>query len=308
MEPNQKLKTSAKDFFLNLGAFVALYVVVVYVLQLLFTVIDAAYPLITSGYNYSGSQSISWPVATLIIFFPIFIFLQWFLAREFTREPERKNVSVRKWLTYITLFLSGLTLAIDLVTVLYSFIDGQELTTGFLLKVLMVFIVALSVFLYYIADVRGKLTNTSRMVWRVVALVIVLGSIVWGFAVLGSPRTQQLLKYDEQKVSDLQNINSDIQSYYQQKNVLPLEIIDLVQNSSYMTVPAVDAQTNQPYEYIKMSDTSYELCAVFNKASDINNTMVAQYSYGQTWNHPAGRYCFLETLTPPQYPAPKPAM
>jgi len=63
-------KTSgAKDFFINLGAIVALYTMVVSLVNLLFTIIDISYPKIVDGYNYMGSQSISWPVATLVIFF-----------------------------------------------------------------------------------------------------------------------------------------------------------------------------------------------------------------------------------------------
>ena len=66
-------KASAKNIFLNLGAFISLYTLVATLVNLLFGVIDAAYPPIVSGYNYFGSSSISWPVATLVGFFPIFI-------------------------------------------------------------------------------------------------------------------------------------------------------------------------------------------------------------------------------------------
>src|ERR1035437_968397 len=168
-------KTSAKDFFINLGAIVALYVTVVSLLNLLFTVINNAYPQI--GYTYYGSQSISMPVATLIIFFPLFILLMWLMERSYVVEPEKKNLGVRRWLTYITLFVAGLTLAGDLVTVIYYFIDGQELTTGFLLKILSVFVVILVVFLNYISDIRNRLTSMSRKVWLDISLVLILGSI-----------------------------------------------------------------------------------------------------------------------------------
>ena len=47
----------------------------------------------------------------------------------------------------------------DLITILYYFIDGQELTTGFVLKVLVLFVVASSIFVYFISDLRGKLTG-----------------------------------------------------------------------------------------------------------------------------------------------------
>src|SRR3989344_694449 len=103
-------KVSAKDLFLNLGAMVALYTVVVSVLRLLFSVINTAFPQVTGGYNYWGSQSISWPVATIVITFPILIFLQWMLERQYRREPERQSTGIHKWLTYITLFIAGLTI------------------------------------------------------------------------------------------------------------------------------------------------------------------------------------------------------
>ena len=153
MELNQtsiKSKGSAKDFFLNLGAIVTLYTVIVSLINLLFTIINVAYPQITNGYNYYGSQSISSPVSILIIAFPILIVLMWQLAKQNPEDSvarsieggvREKNVStIHRWLSYITLFLAGVTLVVDLITVLYYYLDGQELTTGFLLKVLVVFV------------------------------------------------------------------------------------------------------------------------------------------------------------------------
>ncbi|HEV7424507.1 MAG TPA: DUF5671 domain-containing protein, partial [Candidatus Paceibacterota bacterium] len=164
MDPNQtKSRGSAKDFFLNLGAFIALYTLVGSLLGLLFTIINTAYPQIVNGYNYNGSSSISWPVATLVVFFPIFILLMWFLEREYRGEPEMQSSLAHRGLTYVTLFISGLVIAGDLITVVYYFIDGQELTTGFLLKVLVLFIIASSIFVYYISDLRGKLTKSRRV-------------------------------------------------------------------------------------------------------------------------------------------------
>lgn len=238
----------------------------------------------------------------------------WILEREYATEPERKNIGIRKWLTYITLFIAGLTLAGDLVTVLYYFIDGQELTASFLLKVLVVFVIALAVFLYYISDIRGKLTSMSKKVWMIVAFVIVLGSIIWGFSVLGSPRTQQLLKYDEQKVNDLQNMDYLVTNYYSLHASLPSSINDLGCVQSSNSGMCSDKQTNRMYEYILIGQSAkaYQLCAEFNKASQKNQYAVPLY-YDTTatdWSHPAGRYCFDKTIPANQYIQPKaiPAM
>jgi len=296
MEP-QKPKTSAKDFFLNLGAIVALYTTIIALLNLLFTVINSAYPQITQ-YYYSGSSSISFPVATLIIFFPIYILLMWLLEKSYAVEPDKKHLGVRRWLTYITLFIAGLTLAGDLVTVLYYFLDGQELTTGFLLKVLAVLVVILGVFLYYISDIREKLSSLSRKVWTLVALVFVVALVVWGFAVIGSPRTQQLIKYDQQKISDLQGLNYQLQNYYQMHGNIPSAIFDL--DCAQSPSNCMDKQTNKSYEYIKTGDVSYEFCAVFNKSSADEKIPYTTY-YAETGpnfsQYDAGRSCFEYKMT-----------
>jgi hypothetical protein len=308
MEP--QTKTNAKDFFINLGAIIALGVIIGNLISLLFTVINKAYP-VTSGYSYYSSDSISWPVASLIIFFPIYILLMWLLEREYAVLPEKRNLGIRKWLTYITLFLAGLAFAIDLIYVIYFFIDGQEMTTGFIMKALTVLVISLAVFFYYISDVRGKLNSTSRKVWSIVALVVILGVVIWGFSVLGSPRTQQLLKYDQQKVSDLQNISNGIESYYQNKGSLPNILADM-SGSNYFYYAQTDSQTGKSYEYIRTGATTYNLCAEFNKPSNDKNAPYSSdpyQTYMVDWSHPSGRYCFNRHITTSGsvYPKPIPA-
>lgn len=306
----ENTKTSVKDFFLNLGAIVALYTTVISLLNLLFTVINNAYPQINSGYLYIGSQSISMPVATLIIFFPIFILLMWLLERGYKIEPEKKHLGVRRWLTYITLFVAGIVLAGDLVTVLYYFIDGQELTTGFILKIISVLVVILAVFLYYISDIRNKLTGVSRKIWLGVSVVIVLGSIIWGFAILGSPRTQQLIKYDSQKVTDLQNIQYQVINYWQMNGTIPTSLADIKSSQQYVIIPT-DPQSKTTYEYNKTGQMTFDLCAEFNKENTTNqNQYPAPISYpvkggliqNDNWNHPAGHQCFSRVIDPVAYP------
>ncbi len=298
-------KTSnAKDFFINLGAIVALYIGVISLLSLLFTAINVAYPKVTNGYTYfGGSASISWPVATLIIFFPIFLLLMWLLEKEYKTNLEKRNSSIHRWLTYITLFLAGLTVAIDLITVLYYFIDGQELTAGFLMKVAVLLVVASSIFIYFISDLRNKLTEKSRVYWRIFAGLVVISSIVWGFSVLGSPHTQRLYKYDEQKVSDLQSIDYGVTGYYGGSGTLPESIEEISALGNYH-LPTFDSQNKKPYEYQKTSEKTYNLCAEFNKDTNSSNVnpilMMNEYGAG-SWNHPAGRYCFKKTINPNMY-------
>src|SRR3990167_3633568 len=158
-------RASAKDFFLHLGAIVALYVIAGNFINLLFRIINKAYPEVAS-YNYyfqSGSE-ISLPVATLIIVFPIFVILSSLVNKIYEITPEKRELGIRKWLTYITLFVAGIMLAGDLITVLYKFLDGQDLTSAFLLKAIIVLLVAGAVFGFYLQDIRDKISSRSRKI------------------------------------------------------------------------------------------------------------------------------------------------
>ncbi|MDD5721544.1 MAG: DUF5671 domain-containing protein [Candidatus Pacebacteria bacterium] len=310
MEPNQiqnqvSSKTSAKDFFINLGAIVALAFFVGNLINLLFTIINKAFPL-TTGSNFSESSSISFPVASLIIFFPVYILLMWLLEKDYVLEPGKRNIGIRKWLTYITLFVSGFALAGDLVTVLFYFIDGRDITSGFILKALSVLIISLSIFFYYISEVRGKMNSSLQKRWAIGSAIVIVVCIIWGFAVLGSPRTQQLLKYDEQKVNDLQNIEGSIGNFYATKGVLPNNFDELLAENYYINT--IDSQTQKPYEYEKTNKVTYNLCAEFNREitkTDIKGGQLMVYG-GNTWIHGAGRFCFNKTINPNLYSKPMP--
>lgn len=293
---NPQSNSSAKDFFLNLGATVSLYTVVASLLSVLFTVINYAYPKINE--YYYGSTSIAFPVSVLIISTPILIVIMWVLGKQYLVGTVS---TIHKWLSFLTLFIAGFIVAGDLIYVIYNFISGEDVGMAFTLKALALFVVSGAIFGYYLSDIRGKLTPKTRMAWRIFAIVLVLSSIVLGFAVLGSPRTQRLYRYDDQKISSLMNVSSSIQNYYYNKGVLPKDFAELSTQDYY--IDQVDAQTNKPYEYRVINATTFELCAEFNKDSNERtggrDSSIAYPSYGGTnWTHPAGRHCFEQTVEP----------
>lgn len=298
-------KSNAKDFFLHVGSVVLLYAGTVALLNILFRVINAAFPEVNQ-YGYYGSSSISFPVATLIVVFPLFLFLTNMLRKGYAADPARKEYAVRKWLIYITLFVAGGVLAGDLVTLIYRFLDGQELTTAFLLKVFSVLVVAGSIFGYYLDDLKDRLVGNRRNIWRIAAFVLVVGSIVAGFSVLGSPQSQRMLRYDSQKVSDLQSIQWQLINYWQQKGSLPENLEGLVDPISGFSLPR-DPQTKVSYEYKKTGTMSFELCAEFNKESSKDEFSRVAYPepIGKTpenWQHGAGPHCFERTIDKDLYP------
>lgn len=306
------MKTTPKDFFVHLGAIITLYISTVSLLSLAFKIINVAFPpvgSITNGFSYS--QSISWPVATLIIVFPIFLLLSWLLQKDYVLMPEKRGLGIRRWLVYITLFLAGIAMATDLVIVLYTFLDGENVTAGFLLKALAVLIVAGAIFYHYISDLRETLTAGKRKIAAVASGVVILALIVAGFAIIGSPRSQRLARIDAQKVTDLQNIQWQIVNYWQQKEALPQTLTGLEDPISGYVVPR-DPDTGERYGYRPLEGASFELCAVFNLSDEgsdpksigmMRPEMIGTIQGNQSWAHNTGSNCFVRTIDPDLYPS-----
>src|SRR3989344_7823406 len=130
-------RTTPKDFFAQLLVTVTLYVSVVSFITLLFAYSEVLLPD-ALNYYYDGILSqIRWSSSVLLVVFGVYIFLSWLIGREFRQIPEKRELKVRKWLTYFTLFLAAVTIIVDLVTLLYNFYSG-EYTGQFILKVLVV--------------------------------------------------------------------------------------------------------------------------------------------------------------------------
>ena len=91
----------------------------------------------------------------MIVAFPLFLYMSWLVGRDIRDDPNKRNSKVRRWLTYMTLFIAGGAIVGDSVTLVYNLLGG-ELTTRFLLKVLVVGFIAGSVFWYYLTDIRRE--------------------------------------------------------------------------------------------------------------------------------------------------------
>lgn len=291
----QNHTSGAKDFFLHLASQVALYTIVINLGNLLFRIINKAYPQLDGYYGYFGDSSISFPVALLIIVFPVFVLLNYFIEKSFIENPEKKNIWIRKWLIYLTLFISGIILVGDLVAVLYFFLDGQDLTVGFILKVLTVLVMSGSVFTYYLGDIREKNSVSIKKISLGISLVVIIVSIILGFLVLGSPRTQRLLKYDQAKITDLTSITSSIQYFYNNTGKLPDNLKQITENQAMANTYTnmKDKQTGDEYVYQKITDTKYKICADFNLES---RSDYGYYDNYYNWTHPKGDFCFEKTV------------
>lgn len=153
--PRPKPYVSAREAFLYLVLYSTLYVSAYNLGRLLFVFIDRAFPDPAQAGEFVGytSHAIRWSVSSLIIAFPVFLYVSRLLGQALRREPMKRASGVRKWLTYLTLFIASSVLVGDLTTLVYNFLGG-ELGPRFLLKVLVVGVIAGAIFGYYLWDLR----------------------------------------------------------------------------------------------------------------------------------------------------------
>lgn len=155
---------TARDAFFHLLTFTALYTWVTSLIVLFFTYVDFTFPdpaLRDSYYAMEAARSgLRFSLAAVIVSFPIFLMLWHFLLREVRRHPEKAKGAIRRWLGFLSLFVGAVVLSADVITLIYFLLEGQ-LTARFLLKVLVLFLIAGSVVLYLALTLRSE-SETER--------------------------------------------------------------------------------------------------------------------------------------------------
>ncbi|MDB5189115.1 MAG: hypothetical protein JWL82_72 [Parcubacteria group bacterium] len=311
-------KTTPKDFFLWLGAVIALYGSISSFIALKFSYINYLFPDALASYGDPYGGAVRFSMAALVVLVPTTIVLMFLLRKIIINEPAKATLWVRRWALGLTIFIATLTILIDLVTLINTFLGG-EISVRFGLKVLVVLVVALFIFFHTLADMKGywiRHGGRARIMAGVIAAIVAL-SIIAGFFIIGTPGHVRMLRFDDQKVSDLQNIQYQALNYYQQKGALPTGIDALNDPLSNFIAPS-DPQTNAPYTYETTGSLSFKLCANFNADSvdtkgrgSTNSVSYPSPAGGASdnWQHGKGMTCFDRTIDPalyPKLPYPKP--
>ena len=296
-----------RDLFLHLLAIVTLYWSAISFVTLLWQYINYYFPDVLNYYPGSLSGPMRFAIASLIIVFPVFILVSWYLNKIYRREAVVRESKIRKWLIYLTLFIASLVIIGDLIVTINMLLGG-EITARFILKALSVILVAGFIFGYYLDDVRRETPTNLAKYFAWVTGILVLIVIIGAFFIVGSPVTARLMQFDQQKITDLQGIQMQILNYWQRKEVLPNSLSDLNDPISSFIIPT-DPQSNASYEYTIKDATnlSFELCATFNKTgsdqySQVRPATIPVKGNVDSWQHSSGRVCFERTIDKQLYP------
>ena len=302
----------ARDAFLHLSAFAALYASAIASVSLLFAYVNRLLPdpafRDAARAEVWSLRGMRWSLATLLVLFPSFLWLSRLLLREMRVQPEKSWSGVRRWLTYLTLFVAAVALATDIVTLVFYLLEG-ELSARFLVKIAIVCLVAGLAFVYYLGTVRmsARVLAVSGMHrhFGIAAIALTSVTLVWGVVVVGSPVSERLRKLDERRVDDLRAITGAIERLClgspdtrgdgpptQLVKPLPGSLSEVAAEALNDRPSIADPATGAPYGYRVSGASSYALCAAFDRERDVD--------YDPPWNHPAGSHCFEFDLLNPK--------
>lgn len=301
---------NARDSFIYLMSFTTLYVVVGSIIGLYYTFLDWLFPdpaWIVSDFDMI-LDVVRYAIAAVIVAFPLFVILSLILERIVRRTPDSHKQPVARWLTYLTMFLAAAVMMGDVITLLFYFLDGS-VTTRFVLKTVVLFVIAEVILSYYYLTPRsvaaGARPGMLRKVLASTGLVIVLGAASLGFVMAGSPFSARLVRLDERRVTDLREIHQAIQQMMTKREAdstltmirsLPATLEEVAEfrrtKQSGRELSLLDPQTGDAYPYRVVDEKSYELCSAF--------TAERKKTYDLFWNHPAGKHCYsFKVESPP---------
>jgi heme A synthase len=143
---------SAREAFFYLLAFLTLGCWSVAVGAIWFARIDQWFddPL-----AYSYHRDLTFPIASILVAFPVYLLAMRSVLREQALYPDKRESGVRRWLTNLALLITALILIGDLTYFLARFLGGG-LSMSFVLRSLVVSIIAGGIFWYYTAAVARR--------------------------------------------------------------------------------------------------------------------------------------------------------
>ena len=296
-----------KNFILQLGSLIALYVSVTSILILIFSVTNLKFPDAAAYYweDSGAREAVRTSIAMLVVFFPTFLIFTRLSNQDRRKFSGGEYGTLAKWLVYLSILGGILVLLGDLVTLINYFLNG-EVTSRFLIKVFALLIVIGMTLHYYILDVRGffKKNAQKAMYFGMGAIALVLASLSYGYAYIETPSEIREIRIDEKQVSDLRDMYWNVEEAYRATQALPENIDALYINRKKPTSPEGRAD----YAYNVLDEKTFELCAEFVaesqqfEQSDVQQPKTVSPDVGQlwyqndNWEHGIGETCFKRTV------------
>jgi hypothetical protein len=301
----------AKFVFLYLLELVSLGFMTVSFGIILFQMINKNIADTVTAYSGSFDQgALKFAISALLVSTPIFYVVGSFIQKSLFSGELKKDSGVRRWLTYLILFVSFLIFVGWLIAFVYNFLNG-EVTMKFILKTLSVLVIAGTVFGFYLYDIRREAVENIKDKVLKIFFISTLSAVVIVFAasffVVEPPAAARDRLLDGQIINSFGMIYQCVDQYYRDKNILPGDFAAIQSDCSYLTADNLrDTQTGTAFAYTVLSTTTYEICANFRTSNLVNNNYAPAASPAMIGSnstfHDKGYQCLKNQI----YPAVKP--
>lgn len=276
--PRPKAYGSAREAFLLIVYFSLLGMVATQIGGLAFAWIDRFFAddLARDGYAYQwASTGLRWSIASLLVGYPIFLFLGWRLAAKKRRDPDRRRSRVRAWLTYVTLIFAAGAFIGDLVAVVFQFLDGG-LQARFAAKAGVVGVISAAILWNFSREAERTSggVDLAGQALAVLTTLLVAALVAWAFSIVRSPAAARERIADETRVTNIIAMTRLADCHYTYFNrldgnfaAMQTALIELGGRSPVAagcteTYP-YDPSTGAEYRYRVIDTDTYEICAIF---------------------------------------------
>ncbi|MEO1136364.1 MAG: DUF5671 domain-containing protein [Pseudomonadota bacterium] len=274
--PRPRRFGGAREAFLYIVFFALLGMVALQVGRLSFAFIDHVFadPL-ASDWRSWRTNGMRWSIASLMVGYPIFLYLGWRLGAARRKNPERRISRVRAWLTYITLIFAALTLIGDLVAVVYNFLGG-EVQARFIAKALVVAAISGAILLNFMRDAErtSASVDIGGRILSIVSTLVVIALLLWAFLRVDTPGEARARSFDEQRINNLSEIARQVDCHRTYFGGAPetLEAMSAALEERSARLPVArgcdgatpdDPGTGEPYRYERVDASGFRLCATF---------------------------------------------
>ena len=153
--PVPRPQLTARDVFIYAVLFTALTYTAIYLIGLVHAILDLRMPDPADApyVEFRATGRMRWAIATLLVAAPVYLWMSRYVHQRVEKDARARRSPVRKYLTYMALFVAAMTFLGDATYLIYEFLQGTA-TLRFVLKAATVGVVTLAIFLFYLRDVE----------------------------------------------------------------------------------------------------------------------------------------------------------
>ena len=122
------------------------------------------------------------------------------------------------------------------------------------------------------------------------ACALVAAGLVLAFLAIGTPAHNREIELDNKRTVALDEMAISIRARYHDRGRLPETLSADYESNAYVSNRFDDPESGRRYEYRRIDEHRFRLCAKFSAPSD-PDVEVHPRVYQSDWPHPAGVFC-----------------